>query len=166
MVTPPEADEPVLPDVPELLLVPAEPLLPEGIVDVELPEAPMPDVVFEDEAPDGAVDVDPPDGFAVTDDPDGDTLPLTDPPVDPMPDAVPEAEPETPGLPQAARAAAQATVASSLIMLFSLDGGRDARAPSLQPGAGWVFLPRAQCAWESKASNSSDSSCRCRSTSR
>jgi len=57
-VTPPEAEEPVLPVVPELLLVPAEPPvplevlpLPEGRVDVEPPEEPMPERVLEDDVP-------------------------------------------------------------------------------------------------------------------
>ena len=58
MVTPPEDEEPVLPLVPELLPVPAEPPVPlevlplaEGRVDVEPPEEPMPERVLEDEAP-------------------------------------------------------------------------------------------------------------------
>ncbi len=48
----------MLPLVPELLLVPAEPPvplevlpLPEGMVDVEPPEEPMPERVLEDEEP-------------------------------------------------------------------------------------------------------------------
>jgi hypothetical protein len=44
----------VLPLVPELLLVPAEPpvlLLPEGRVEVDPPEEPMPERVLEEEVP-------------------------------------------------------------------------------------------------------------------
>ena len=97
MITPPEADEPVEPLVPELLLVPAAPV--DGDV-VELPDEPMPEVVPEREV--GAVAVD---------------EPLTDPPAEPMPEAVPEADPVVLHAP---RAAAHANARSVLIMVTPL----------------------------------------------
>lgn len=85
----PEVDEPVEPLVPELLLVPDE----DGVglvVVVELPEAPMPEVV--ELLLEGA---------------DMELEPLTEPPAEPMPDVLPEA---VPVLLQAARAATQRAV--------------------------------------------------------
>lgn len=94
VVAPPEADEPVVPLVPEPLLVPALPM--PGVVAVELPDAPMPDEVRELEEGE-ALDVE------------GDIDPLAEPPADPMPDAVPLAEPDMP-VPHAARAAVRPRV--------------------------------------------------------
>ncbi len=79
VVAPPEADEPVVPLVPDPLLVPAVPV--PGVVAVELPDEPIPDVVPERE-----------DGEVV--EAEGDIDPLAEPPADPMPEAVPDAEPD------------------------------------------------------------------------
>jgi hypothetical protein len=85
----PPVDAPVVPDVPELAPVVAEPL--EGAVLVELPEAPMPDVVPELTEPLAL-------GLVL----DGETEVAAVPPADPIPEAVPEAVPA-----QATRPAAQ-----------------------------------------------------------
>ncbi|HSW20838.1 MAG TPA: hypothetical protein VLJ86_26690 [Ramlibacter sp.] len=104
-VAPPDDVAPVEPLVPVLLLAPAEPL--EGVVAVELPEAPMPDVVFDEE----------PAALGVLELVLGDMEPLAVPPADPMPEAVPEADPDMPGEePQAARERATAMEAMVLIM--------------------------------------------------
>jgi hypothetical protein len=106
----------VLPLVPELLLVPAEPpvlLLPEGRVEVEPPEAPMPDVLPEDEVP-------PVLGLDEADEePEGLMVPEAEPPDEPMPEAVPVALPE-PEVPQAARAAVQAIARTYFIIAWFL----------------------------------------------
>jgi hypothetical protein len=73
-------DAPVVPDVPELAPVVAEPL--EGIVLVELPDAPMPEVVPELSEP-----------LALGLVPDGETVAAAVPPADPIPEADPEAVP-------------------------------------------------------------------------
>lgn len=99
-MVPPDVDEPVDPLVPELLLVPAAPPV-DGVVAVELPDAPIPELVPDDDEPLGAADVE--------DEPDGvERDPVADPPVEPIPDAVPDALPEA-VVPQAARAAVQMT---------------------------------------------------------
>jgi hypothetical protein len=104
---PPEVEAPVEPLVPVLLLVPAAPPV-EGVVAVELPEAPMPEVVPEEDDPLGAAEVD--------DEPDGDeTEPVAEPPDEPMPEAVPDAVPEA-VVPQAASAAVQISGKMILIM--------------------------------------------------
>jgi hypothetical protein len=113
VVDPPEEVDPVDPLVPLLLLEPEEPPV-DGVVVVELPEAPMPD-----EAPEREV---PPLGEVVAvDESDGDTEPLAVPPVEPMPEAVPDALPEAVE-PQAASAAAQITGIRILIMWNSCLG--------------------------------------------
>jgi hypothetical protein len=101
-------DEPVDPLVPELLLVPALPPEPDGTLEVELPDAPMPEVVPELELPplDG-------DDELVAD---GPSEPLAEPPVDPMPDAVPDADPEA-VVPQADSAVAAASI-RAMVNLF------------------------------------------------
>jgi hypothetical protein len=76
--TVPPVDAPVVPDVPELAPVVAEPL--DGIVLVELPDAPMPEVVPELTEP-----------LALGLVPDGETAAV--PPADPIPEADPEAVP-------------------------------------------------------------------------
>lgn len=105
VVVPPEAELPVVPLVPEPLLVPD--VLPGVVVVVELPDEPMPERV--PEVDDGAVE-----------DVAGDTVvePLSEPPAEPMPDAVPEADPVDE---HAARPAAQARARRSLIMVNSDD---------------------------------------------
>ena len=116
LLVPPDVEAPVEPEVPLLLLVPAEPPVPvpvpvDGVVAVELPEAPMPEVVPEDDEPLGV---------AVLADPEGvDSEPVAEPPVAPMPDAVPEALPEA-VLPQAASAAVKARGTRILIMRLLL----------------------------------------------
>ena len=97
-IVPPEDEEPVEPLVPELLLVPAAPVDGDVVV-VELPDAPMPEVVPELEL--GAVAAD---------------EPLSEPPADPMPDAVPDADPVVLHAP---RAAAHANARRVLIMVNS-----------------------------------------------
>ncbi|MGZ5181862.1 MAG: hypothetical protein ACXWC2_15375 [Ramlibacter sp.] len=109
MVEDPDDVAPVEPLVPELLDVPLEPLV-DGVVVVEVPEAPMPD---------DAPDVDAPlpmllDEVGLEDEVDGVAVLLAEPPAAPMPDADPEADPVGPEL-QAARAPAQA---SAIINLF------------------------------------------------
>jgi hypothetical protein len=74
-------EAPVEPDVPELAPVPAEPPV-EGTVAVELPDAPMPELVPELTEPLAL-------GLVL----DGEMVLLAEPPADPMPDAVPEAVP-------------------------------------------------------------------------
>lgn len=113
---PPEVEEPVEPLVPELLPVPADPPL-EGVVAVELPEAPMPDDVPEEDVPLGRACTEDPLGDDVADaEPDGvESEPVAEPPVDPMPDAVPEALPDA-VVPHAARAAVQIRGSRILIM--------------------------------------------------
>jgi hypothetical protein len=102
VVAPPEADEPVVPLVPEPLLVPALPI--PGVVAVELPDEPMPDVVLERE-----------DGDAVVSE--GDIDPLAEPPADPMPEAVPDAEPDIEGPePHAANAAVKPRARRSFVI--------------------------------------------------
>ncbi len=138
---PPEAEEPVLPLVPEPLLVPALPPV-DGVVAVDEPEAPMPELVPELEVP--------PEGLAV-DEEEGVTEPLADPPVDPMPEAVPDAEPDMLGPePQALRAAAQARARMVLLIVELLEslGGREARhggcasrKSRMGRGAGWEQFP-------------------------
>jgi hypothetical protein len=102
VVEPPEAELPVVPLVPELLLVPEVPLV-LGLVVVELAAEPMPERVPELE--DGAVA-----------DVDGDTVvePLSEPPAEPMPEAVPDADPVDE---HAARPAAHARARRSLVMV-------------------------------------------------
>lgn len=93
--------------------MPAVPPVPEGVVAVEDPEAPMPEVVPE-------LDVPPDLGLAVDED-DGDMVPLAAPPAAPMPEAVPEAEPDMLGPdPQAAKALAKATANISFFIGNSL----------------------------------------------
>jgi hypothetical protein len=109
VVAPPDVEEPVVPLVPELLPVPTEPE-PDGIVAVELPEAPIPELVPEVE--DGPLEAD--------DEPAGVEIdPVAEPPVDPMPDAVPEALPLA-VVPQAASAADTPTANRILIMWLLL----------------------------------------------
>jgi hypothetical protein len=80
VLTVPPVDAPVLPDVPELAPVVAEPL--EGTVPVELPDAPMPDLVPELTEPLAL-------GLVL----DGETVVAAVPPADPIPEADPEAVP-------------------------------------------------------------------------
>jgi hypothetical protein len=118
----------VLPLVPELLRVPAEPpvLLPEGRVEVEPPEAPMPEVLPEDEVP-------PVLGLDEADEePEGLMVPEAEPPDEPMPEAVPVALPE-PEVPQAARAAVQAIARTYFIICL---------VPFRSSGAGHVPAPQ------------------------
>lgn len=107
---PPEVVAPVEPEVPVLLLVPAAPP-DEGVVAVELPEAPMPEVVPEDEVPlDGVV--------LEAADPEGvDIVPLAEPPDEPMPEAVPDAVPDA-VVPQAAKAALH-TMGRRILIIYN-----------------------------------------------
>lgn len=133
VVTPPDVDEPVEPLVPELLLVPAAP--PDevdGMVDVEPPEAPMPDLVPEVDDPpmpeEPLMSVAPPmcgpsevgalveaaaAGALLA----GEVMPLAEPAPDPIPEAEPVAEPDIDGPElQAARAADAASAIKILCM--------------------------------------------------
>ena len=105
MVASPEEVAPVEPEVPLLLLVPAEPPV-DGEVAVEPPDAPIPDLVPDvDEL-----------GVDALVDPDGvDTEPEAEPPVEPIPEAVPDALPVA-VVPQAASAALQITGRRILII--------------------------------------------------
>lgn len=106
-MAPPEVEAPVEPDVPVLLLVPADPP-DEGVVAVELPDAPIPDLAPEDVV-----------GEAVVEPEGDDTEPVAEPPVEPIPEAVPDALPVA-VVPQAASAAAQITGKTTLIMCTPL----------------------------------------------
>lgn len=159
LVAPPEVEEPVLPLVPELLLVPAEPPPVDGEVAVEPPEAPMPELVPEDEELGVELADEPPEApmpdevpeaelgrVVAVAEPEGvDIEPVAEPPVDPMPDAVPDALPEAVE-PQAARAAVQARARMVFIMDYSCVAGTAekcaAPAHRVQRNAGWEKRPR------------------------
>lgn len=137
LVVPPEVEDPVDPLVPLLLLVPAVPP-DEGVVAVELPDAPIPEVAPDDEVPVlGAVDAD--------EEPVGEeTEPVAEPPVDPMPDAVPDALPDA-VVPQAASAAVQITERRILIKSCSCSKARQTSRSTgcRRPPMGVVHMPPA-----------------------
>jgi hypothetical protein len=140
VVLEPDEVEPVDPLVPELLEVPVDPLV-EGIVLLELPEEPMPDVLPELDEPvepveplaDGEVLVAPPpeapmpdvepeldeplmplldeDGREVDEEVEGVVEPLAEPPAAPMPEAEPLPDPEAEGLELHAARAAEQAMA-------------------------------------------------------
>jgi hypothetical protein len=127
----PEVVAPVEPLVPELLLVPEE----DGaglVVVVELPEAPMPEVV--ELALDGV-----------------EAEPLTEPPAEPMPDVLPEAVPVEL---QAASAATQRAVKAIFNIINSpvsglecmpVPGRREHRFSLPEHSTGWRFRRAGSC---------------------
>ena len=101
---------------------------PEGRVDEELPEAPMPEVVPETEPPE----------LGVVLDVEGVIDPAAEPPADPRPEAEPVADPDIDGPePQADRAAAQARARISLVIGTPCRNESKMRMPSA-----WVFGKR------------------------